>query len=370
MQVLRTHDTQAPSLEVTTDAPRTRRLAIISSTPRDFAFPPTYHLSDSPYSAPPLSPVEPDPHFIAASSAAFSPLHTPTPNSASPASHNRPKASTSSIASTSPSDVDCRPKTGDEGYIKRPENAFILFRRKCREERDALAASNGDKKQRQANPDLSKVISQRWRTLPEGEKKFWEDLAKEKKKEHEQLYPNYVYRPPWVREKSGNARSRKRAKNGTEGLSREESNFSISFVIPPPRAHSRSASAPTPPLLSQVNQLPSLSDAGFLQETYIPEASSPSWERLVVALRDDHGYYEDSEQEEDYLTALSGSDYRTPSPDSDYYTTWSDAVDLEEEVDSEPQPTTLCLLPVNIHEPIVEESSTPYMTPPSSPIPR
>jgi hypothetical protein len=66
-----------------------------------------------------------------------------------------------------------RPKKGDEDYIKRPENAFILFRRKCCEDRN-LALGAGDagegdgsapptKKQRQA--DLSKTISQQWKSL-------------------------------------------------------------------------------------------------------------------------------------------------------------------------------------------------------------
>ncbi|EJF58387.1 high mobility group box domain-containing protein, partial [Dichomitus squalens] len=80
----------------------------------------------------------------------------------------------------------------------RPENAFILFRRKKCEERQAAqedddGASGPVKKQRQA--DLSKTISQQWKSLPPEERQYWEDLAKEKKKEHEAMYPNYVYRP-------------------------------------------------------------------------------------------------------------------------------------------------------------------------------
>ncbi|KAI0063738.1 hypothetical protein BV25DRAFT_1781187, partial [Artomyces pyxidatus] len=80
----------------------------------------------------------------------------------------------------------------------RPENAFILFRRKCCEDRNlALGAGDADeaptKKQRQA--DLSKTISQQWKGLSNEERQYWEDLAKEKKREHELLYPHYVYRP-------------------------------------------------------------------------------------------------------------------------------------------------------------------------------
>ncbi|KAJ7136948.1 hypothetical protein C8R44DRAFT_530013, partial [Mycena epipterygia] len=51
----------------------------------------------------------------------------------------------------------------------------------------------GAKKQRQA--DLSKTISQQWKALAPAERAKWEALAKEKKREHETLHPNYVYRP-------------------------------------------------------------------------------------------------------------------------------------------------------------------------------
>jgi hypothetical protein len=148
-----------------------------------------------------------------------------------------------------------RPKKGDEDYIKRPENAFILFRRKCCEDRN-LALGAGDpgegdgsapptKKQRQA--DLSKTISQQWKSLSADERQHWEDLAKEKKKEHEALYPNYVYRPQRVKGKKasngkGKARGGEEPETDTEGLS---------FVMPvpaiQPRVGRRAISAPTPP---------------------------------------------------------------------------------------------------------------------------
>ncbi|KAJ7144459.1 hypothetical protein C8R44DRAFT_571992, partial [Mycena epipterygia] len=51
----------------------------------------------------------------------------------------------------------------------------------------------GAKKQRQAN--LGKMISQQWKALAPAQRAKWEVLAREKKREHEMLYPNYVYRP-------------------------------------------------------------------------------------------------------------------------------------------------------------------------------
>jgi len=180
------------------------------------------------------------------------------------------------------SDNERRPKKGDEDYIKRPENAFILFRRKCCEDRqiamdeasDDSSVSAPVKKQRQA--DLSKTISQQWKSLSQEERQKWEDLAKEKKREHEQLYPNYVYRPQRVKKtKKGKGKRAEGEGEGEEG---------ISFVVPVPspprslsrdapleqsRGHSRRAiSAPTPPPAYQTIQLPTVN--------FPPRPSCPS----------------------------------------------------------------------------------------------
>ena len=165
-----------------------------------------------------------------------------------------------------------RPKKGDDDYIKRPENAFILFRRKKCEERQAAqeeddGSSGPVKKQRQA--DLSKTISQQWKSLPAEERQYWEDLAKEKKKEHEAMYPNYVYRPQRNKDKKT---KKGKSRNGGEDTDAE----SFSFLMPvssspssrslsrdylPAHSHGhgrRAASAPTPPPAFQAIQLPSV----------------------------------------------------------------------------------------------------------------
>ena len=101
-----------------------------------------------------------------------------------------------------------------EDYVKRPENAFILFRRKCCEDRqqagDVAAADGLTKKQRQV--DLSKTISQQWKSLSAEERQFWEQMAQDKKKEHEQSYPNYVYRPQRAKDKDGQTKNKKMKK--------------------------------------------------------------------------------------------------------------------------------------------------------------
>ncbi|KAJ7226968.1 hypothetical protein GGX14DRAFT_417786 [Mycena pura] len=51
----------------------------------------------------------------------------------------------------------------------------------------------GGKKPRQV--DLNKLASQEWKALSLEQRAMWEALAKEKKKEHETMHPNYKYCP-------------------------------------------------------------------------------------------------------------------------------------------------------------------------------
>lgn len=252
MPALRTRDTQSKSLEVNTDAPHPPTLAIISPTPRAFTFPPSHPPSNSPYSSPSHSPFEPDllsfPCTISQNPRSLSPDSPVSPIQSQVQQHKRRKSSSS--------DVERRPKKGDDDYVKRPENAFILFRRKCCEDRqqEETASDNPVKKQRQA--DLSKTISQQWKSLSQEERQYWEHLAKEKKKEHEQMYPNYVYRPQRTKEK---AKSKKTTKGRRLENEYEADAESLSFVLPmgPPRHHGRSVSAPTPPPYQSI-QIPNM----------------------------------------------------------------------------------------------------------------
>lgn len=265
-------------------------LAIISPTPRAFTFPinkPDH--SASPYSSPSCSPFEPE----------LKPF-TPSPPSLvrtlSPVSSITSVSSTYSLPSTSTSshkrqrssgsDIEHRPKKGDEDYIKRPENAFILFRRHCCEERQAAAeeADGPTKKQRQA--DLSKTISQQWKSLSVDERQIWEDRAKERKKEHERMHPNYVYRP-----------QRSKGKKSKGKPEEEDNENNISFILPlaPPvtTRHGRSASAPTPPLGYQSIQLPNI---------YMPSCpTSPSTMPMINRRSSAPGYSEESSTHFDFL---------------------------------------------------------------------
>jgi len=118
------------------------------------------------------------------------------------------------------------------------------------------------KKQRQA--DLSKLISQQWKSLSQEERQRWEDLAKEKKKEHEQMYPNYVYRPQ--RSKAAKGKKTKGRKSLTEGeQDTDPETYSCLLPVSLPSSSSsssnrqgRARSAPTPPLTYQTIHIPTI----------------------------------------------------------------------------------------------------------------
>ncbi|KAJ7791214.1 hypothetical protein B0H14DRAFT_2311430, partial [Mycena olivaceomarginata] len=74
----------------------------------------------------------------------------------------------------------------------RPENTFILFRRKCCEDSErALSSSSSSapssrKTQRQV--DTAKTISKEWKEIFPEECSKWEALAEKKKREQDSLH--------------------------------------------------------------------------------------------------------------------------------------------------------------------------------------
>lgn len=267
MPAHRTRDTPARSLEVTTDAPQPPTVAIISPTPRVFSFPIN---NDSPSPSPSSSPFDPDVNpfatvFESASSPAtsiartLSPAESVSSDSSTPPARSNHKRQKSTQSTSSDTTSERRPKKGDEGYIKRPENAFILFRRKCCEERKELLqqleeSSEGASTKRQRQADLSKLISQQWKALPAEDRLHWEELAKEKKKEHEKMYPDYVYRPQRSKRKGKG----KKCLGDDEHEQTDGESVPLTLHAPTMRGHGRSSSAPTPPPGYGSIQLPSV----------------------------------------------------------------------------------------------------------------
>ncbi|KAJ3760013.1 hypothetical protein EV360DRAFT_81595 [Lentinula raphanica] len=258
MPPLRTHDPLLPVSDA--DSTSLPTLDIIAPTPRAFTFPISHNLDASPYSDSIDLPFEPDLCFSHLTSPPSSnllmtpPLSrtlTPIPSASSASIQSIPSSSSSGLKSAT-FDAGRKPKKGDDGYIKRPENAFILFRRKCCE--DEEASSQGvTKRKRQA--DLSKLISQQWKALTTEERRYWEDRAEERKKIHQKMYPDYVFRPQRVRDQDGKARNKKYTKRKASTRKEDDTN-EVAFVLPQVK---RSTSAPTPPPSSyQTIHIPTL----------------------------------------------------------------------------------------------------------------
>ncbi|KAM0745653.1 hypothetical protein T439DRAFT_270331, partial [Meredithblackwellia eburnea MCA 4105] len=72
--------------------------------------------------------------------------------------------------------------------IKRPPNAFIIFRSHCCNPTESELGITDHR-------HISRISSHLWKSLLPQEKAYWERRAQEKKEEHQRLYPNYKYKP-------------------------------------------------------------------------------------------------------------------------------------------------------------------------------
>lgn len=110
-----------------------------------------------------------------------------------PSSANTTPASSLSVGSqygstTSAPAEKCTCKT-NTNRIPRPRNAFILFRQKNHQ----LVLEEGSVIR--TNPDVSRELGRRWRSLSVPEKNHWNKLAEEEKVAHAKKYPGYKYTP-------------------------------------------------------------------------------------------------------------------------------------------------------------------------------
>ncbi|KAJ6101069.1 hypothetical protein N7499_000699 [Penicillium canescens] len=103
------------------------------------------------------------------------------------------RSSSSSASSSSPGKSQkegamqfclCQP----DPKIPRPRNAFILYRQHYQ----AMVVAHNPGL---ANPEISKIIGEQWRSLSEDDKSKWKALAEEEKARHQQQYPDYRYQP-------------------------------------------------------------------------------------------------------------------------------------------------------------------------------
>ncbi|OJD35942.1 hmg box protein [Diplodia corticola] len=93
-------------------------------------------------------------------------------------------ASVGSVASPANHVCLCQP----DPKIPRPRNAFILYRQ---HHQAAIVAQHPGL----ANPEISKIIGEQWKSQPEAVRNEWKALAEEEKLRHQQQYPEYRYQP-------------------------------------------------------------------------------------------------------------------------------------------------------------------------------
>ena len=81
------------------------------------------------------------------------------------------------------------PRRQSAHHIKRPCNAFILFRS------HAVTTNLVPKEVERDHRNISRIISHMWHNLNADERKMWEMQADIEKQRHRQQHPNYKYRP-------------------------------------------------------------------------------------------------------------------------------------------------------------------------------
>lgn len=122
-----------------------------------------------------------------------------------------------------------------EGHVKRPPNAFILFRSHCCAptadpgQLDAPGTPNAQQLQDLGITDhrhISRIVSHLWRSLKPEEKSYWVTRASAKKVEHQQMYPDYRYKPVYrnkdevKRRRKGDEETRLKEERGCEDVAR------------------------------------------------------------------------------------------------------------------------------------------------------
>ncbi|KAG6008940.1 hypothetical protein E4U43_000079 [Claviceps pusilla] len=94
--------------------------------------------------------------------------------------------SSGQVAQDGPRDIICLCTPAPK--IPRPRNAFILYRQ---HHQSQVTAENP----KLSNPEISKIIGDKWKHESEDVKENWKKLAEEEKQRHQHQYPNYRYQP-------------------------------------------------------------------------------------------------------------------------------------------------------------------------------
>lgn len=113
--------------------------------------------------------------------------HRPTSHALSPV--QQAESSALSESHVQPGAITSHARRQSVHHIKRPCNAFILFRS------HAVTTNLVPKEVERDHRNISRIISHMWHNLNADERKMWEMQADIEKQRHRQQHPNYKYRP-------------------------------------------------------------------------------------------------------------------------------------------------------------------------------
>ncbi|KAK0418035.1 hypothetical protein QR680_013339 [Steinernema hermaphroditum] len=206
------------------------------------------HLAQTPSVETPMSPMHSNLDVTSEGSRASSPTVDPSLSSPSPtpsdATHEGGFSQHSFVAPQTPmsanghSAVDFSTPlspgpNGDQHYIKRPLNAYMMW---TREERKKILADDPKKKMH----DISREMGERWKSMTDQQKKPYFEKAKAQKAEHKKMlkeHPNWLYQPNKSKGRS------KKASPATNGAAAP----STPAPATPSTANGRAAPAPSTP---------------------------------------------------------------------------------------------------------------------------
>ncbi|GAC71737.1 HMG-box transcription factor [Moesziomyces antarcticus T-34] len=94
-------------------------------------------------------------------------------------------------------------------HIKRPRNAYIIFRSHI------VSQKLIPKEVEHDHRNISRIIAHMWKSLAQEDRAHYEKIAHEEKERHKQLFPNYRYQPT-TRRTNVNKRNVKKLENGDE----------------------------------------------------------------------------------------------------------------------------------------------------------
>jgi hypothetical protein len=154
----------------------------------------------------------------------------------------------------------------------RPPNAFILYRRA---KQPAIIASQ----RHLTNAEVSRQISDMWKSESEETRLEWERYADRKKLEHMKQYPDYVYRPVKNKKKSEKVdkrRQQRRKEAAAANESKSVGNGAVSTTGPVRRRSKPVPNSPTRLDLSAQNFFPSIITSNLTTRTDTAHPILPS----------------------------------------------------------------------------------------------